>query len=87
MAEGDAPYRVIQKVGENAYKIELPRDMHISTTFNIRDLTLYLEDDDEDLRANPLQGGEVNAKQTLSMDPRLGPSKFRKGDWVISSPK
>jgi len=27
MAEGDAPYRVIQKVGENAYKIELLGDI------------------------------------------------------------
>jgi len=66
MAKGDGPYKVVQKVGENTYKIELPGDMQISPTFNVRDLTPYIEDDEEhneDLRANPLQGEEVDAHQ------------------------
>ena len=58
----------MQKMGDNAYKVELPADMNISATFNVGDLTCYIEDDDEDiqdLRANPLQGGEVDAEQTM----------------------
>jgi len=33
----------VQKVGENAYKIELIGDMNISTKFNVGDLTPYIE--------------------------------------------
>jgi len=57
-------------VKENAYKIELPRDMQASATFNVGHLTPYLEDDeehDENLRRNPLQGGRVDAKQLSSL--------------------
>ena len=32
MARGDGPYKVVQKVGENAYKIELLGDMQTSAT-------------------------------------------------------
>jgi len=32
MAGGDSPYKVVEKVGENAYKIELLGDMQISAT-------------------------------------------------------
>ena len=57
MARGDDLYKIMQRVGDNAYKVELPSDMNISTTFNVGDLTSYIEDEDEDigdLRANPL---------------------------------
>ena len=50
-----------ERIGDNAYKLELLRDMNVSTTFNVGDLTPYVEDDFEDLRANPSQEGEVDA--------------------------
>ena len=34
MARGD--YKIVQRMEENAYEIELPVDMNISATFNIR---------------------------------------------------
>jgi len=58
-------------VGENAYKIELLRDMQISTTFNVGALTPYCEDDEEHneyLRANPLQVGQIDAERILRLD-------------------
>jgi len=55
MTRGDDPYKIVQKVGDNADKIELTGDMNILTAFNVGDLTPYIKD--EDLRANPLQGG------------------------------
>jgi len=70
MARGDGLYKVVQKVGENVYKIELSGDMQISATFNVVDLTPYLEENDEHdeyLKANPLQGGGVDAEQVLSL--------------------
>ena len=70
MVREDGPYKVVQKVGENAYKIDLPRDMQISAGFNIGHLTPYLEDNEEhgeDLRTNPLQRGGVDAEQLSSL--------------------
>jgi len=70
MTRRDGPYKVVQKVGENAYKIELLGEMQVFATFNVRDLTLYLEDDeeyDEHLRTNSLQGGGVDMEQLPSL--------------------
>ena len=47
---------MIEKVGRNAYKLQLLRDMAVSATFNIRDPSPYVEDTIEDpsyLRSNP----------------------------------
>ena len=48
---------------DNAYKLQLPGDMAISTTFNIGDLNPYVKDyfeDPSDLRSNLLKEGEVD---------------------------
>ena len=50
----------MQKVGENAYRIELSRDMIISAIFNVGDLTPNIRDDidyNEDLRQILLKVG------------------------------
>ena len=49
MARGDGPHKIVHKVGDNAYKAELRGDMNISTTFNVRDFTPYIEDEDKDI--------------------------------------
>ena len=64
MTRADDPYKIVQRVGDNAYKVELSSNINKITTFNVRDLTPYIEDEDdgnEDLRANPLQRAEVDA--------------------------
>lgn len=65
MARGDGPFKVLAKVGANAYKLELPGDMTVSATFNVGDLSPYIEDEIDfgDLRANPLKEGEDDAGQ------------------------
>jgi len=52
-------------MGASAYKLELPGDMAISTTFNISDLSPYIEDEIKfgDLRANHPKGGDDDADQ------------------------
>jgi len=47
MARGDGPYKIMQKIDDNAYKIELIGEMNISTTFNVVDLSSYIKDEDE----------------------------------------
>ena len=42
MSRGDSLLKVIETIGENAYKLQLLRDMAVSTTFNISDLSPYL---------------------------------------------
>ena len=37
------PYKIIKKIGPNAYVLELSPDLGISSTFNVSDLTEYRE--------------------------------------------
>ena len=77
MDRGDGPFKVLAKVGANAYKLELAGDMVVSATFNIGDLSPYIEDgiDFGDLRANFLKGGEGDADQDPVQDPHPEPEK------------
>ena len=45
MDRGDGPFKVLSKVGANAYKLELPGDMVVSATFNVGDLGPYVKDE------------------------------------------
>jgi len=64
---GDGLFSILAKVGANAYKIKLPGDMAVSATFNVRDLSPYVEDEINygDLRASHFKGGENDAGQGL----------------------
>src|SRR5437016_11009427 len=53
------PFKVLEKINDNAYKLELPPDFGVSPTFNISDLRLYLGEEDEmSSRMTPIQEGE-----------------------------
>jgi len=59
---GDDPFKIIKKINDNAYQLDLLVEYGVHPTFNITDLvpftgTMDDEDDHQDLRANPLQGG------------------------------
>ena len=47
MPRADGPFKVLEKINDNAYKLELPVDVGVSPTFNIADLKPYLGEDDE----------------------------------------
>ena len=63
MPRGDDPFKILEKVNDNAYKLELSGDMGVSPTFNVGDFTPYLDDDEDgnDLRKIHNQEGEDEA--------------------------
>ena len=59
MPRATGPYKILEKINDNAYKLELPPEFGISPTFNISDLKPYLGEEDElESRTTPLQEGE-----------------------------
>lgn len=53
------PCRVLHKINDNAYKIDLPPNIQTHPTFNIKDLTEYFGENDDDLWTSPFPtGGE-----------------------------
>jgi hypothetical protein len=59
MPRAASPYKILKKINDNAYKLELPLEFRVSPTFNIADLKPYLGEEDElESRTTPLQEGE-----------------------------
>ncbi|GJY78299.1 RNA-directed DNA polymerase [Tanacetum coccineum] len=59
----DGPFRVLKRINDNAYKIELPGYYNVSTTFNVVDLSPYIgsSNDETDSGASAFQGEENDA--------------------------
>ena len=60
----DCSFKIIEKIGENDYKLELPNDYDISHTFNVKDFKPY---HGEDLRVSlfsQLWGIDLGASST-----------------------
>ena len=47
---------MLEKINDNAYKIYLQGKCHVSTTFNVTNLSRFYAD--SDLRTNPFQEGD-----------------------------
>jgi len=59
----DDPVKIVKKVNNNIYKVELSETYGISTTFNIVDLSPYLDDEAcINSKANYVQLGEYDKK-------------------------
>ena len=51
--KGDRPFQILEKINENAYKVDLPGEFNVSATFNVADLSPF--DVGDDLRSNPFE--------------------------------
>jgi hypothetical protein len=51
MPRRDGPYQIIERINDNAYKVDLPGEYGVSATFNVSDLSSF--DVGDDLRSNP----------------------------------
>jgi hypothetical protein len=52
------PFKVLTKINDNAYILDLPAEFSVSTSFNVADLKLYMGEDDELPSRTSLQEGE-----------------------------
>ncbi|XP_071689319.1 uncharacterized protein [Rutidosis leptorrhynchoides] len=67
MPRAEGPFKLLEKDGDNAYKVELPGDSVVSSTFNVGDLMPYLEDDNlENLRSSSFLEGEDDAGENVT---------------------
>ncbi|KAL4282950.1 hypothetical protein GQ457_16G018720 [Hibiscus cannabinus] len=74
LPQGDGPFQIVEKVNDNAYKLDLPGEYTVSATFNISDLTPFY--DSTDLRSNPFQerGDDVSTSAPAPIvDPEVLP--------------
>ncbi|KAL4341209.1 hypothetical protein GQ457_08G027980 [Hibiscus cannabinus] len=64
---GDGPFQVMEKLNENAYKLDLSGEYNVSATFNVYDLTMF--DDFSDLRKNHFHegGNDVRTPSSVSV--------------------
>jgi len=70
MVRGDGPFKVLKRVGDNAYKLQLLGDMAVSSMFNISYLSPDVEDNFEDhsyLKVNTIEEGEALSNQIQTL--------------------
>jgi hypothetical protein len=44
----DGPFRVLERINDNAYKVDLSGEYNVSGTFNVADLSPYITESDND---------------------------------------
>ncbi|RVW12377.1 hypothetical protein CK203_108084 [Vitis vinifera] len=64
---GDGPFQVLERINDNAYKLDLPGEYNnISATFNVSDLSPF--DVGDDLRTNPFEESGNDENQQAFKD-------------------
>ncbi|GJX91372.1 reverse transcriptase domain-containing protein [Tanacetum coccineum] len=75
----DGPSRILKKINDNAYKVELPGHYGVSNTFNVADLSPYTPNadfDDDSGSSHFLEGGMIQIKEEAHLaQPKPGPLK------------
>jgi hypothetical protein len=68
-SHGDGPFQVLERINNNAYKIDLSGEYSVSVTFNVVDLTLF--DTSFDSRSNHFEerGDDMDQLRNTNKDP------------------
>ena len=61
-SSSDRPFKILEKIGPNAYKVDLSGEYRVSSTFNMTDLSPCYDEDEEFPSLGP------NSKQTRRYD-------------------
>ena len=64
---GDGPFQVLERINDNAYKLDLSGEYNISATFNVSDLSP--SDVGDNLRTNPFEERGNDENQQAFKDP------------------
>ena len=64
---GDNPFQVLERINDNAYKLDLPSEYNISATFNVSNLSPF--DVGDDSRMNPFEERMNDENQKALKDP------------------
>jgi len=89
MPKADGPFEILERVNENAYKVNFPGNYSVSATFNVADLSPYLKDDHlANLRSNSSKqaeddGGPSMGREISPQGPQESPSTSTKGHRMI----
>jgi hypothetical protein len=69
MSRATGPFEILAEINDNAYKLELPPEFGVSSSFNISDLRHYLGEDEMPSRMTSMQEGEddedINTSATI----------------------
>ena len=64
LPRGDGPFRVVTRINDNTYKLDLPDEYNVSASFNVSDLSPF--DVGEDSRTNPFEwGNDENHQENI----------------------
>ena len=66
LPRGDGPFQVLERINDNAYKLDLPGEYGVSASFNVSDLSYF--DVGDDLRTNRCQEGENDENRGAKVD-------------------
>ena len=58
----DGPFQVLERINDNAYKLDLLGEYNISATFNVSDLSLFDVGDDSKKNPFEVRGNDENHK-------------------------
>lgn len=64
LPRGDGPFQVIERINDNAYKLDLPGAYNVSATFSVSDLSPF-DVGDRDLRTNPFEEDGIEANEEM----------------------
>ena len=77
LPRGDGPFQVLERINENAYKLDLPGEYNVSATFNVTDLSLF---EHADSRTNPFEeGGNDGQEKGSSLSSPHEPTRIPSG--------
>jgi hypothetical protein len=77
MSGPNGSFKVLEKINENAHKLDLPTNFGVSPTFNIANTKPYLGEEDElESRMTQMQEGEDDVDFNTSVHPHLHIIRF-----------